>query len=249
MAFKWEAIEKYGDSEVALYRLIGEMLHRKATLDDLEKIRGFLLDMGPGADSWRSLGEALHRTTSGSPAGYDIWVEWTEKLENFDFDPDRQSEAWTEFGEDLSEAHDFKAPRVEVVPRPTAPPPSAKLFEDDEDDPDSSTNVLEVRRSRPPVTGVLAESATQLLRMVPTGPYSLRIFGRQYDGVDEYAVLTLMKRGLFLGCHVRFGEGWIPAAEHPAFGAIVERLEEEAARILSSARQVPDEVTNPRGSV
>jgi len=244
MAFKWEAIEGYGDSEVALYRLIGEMLQRKATLDDLERIRKFLIAMGPGPDSWRSLGEALHRTTSGSPAGYDIWAEWTEGLHNFDFDADRQGEAWAEFGEELSEASEFSDPHIEVVPRLRAR--AADELETDEDDDDPDTNVLEVQRSRPPTTGVLAASATQLLRMLPQGPYSVRIFGRQFDAVDEYAVLTLMKRGLFLGCHVRFGEGWIPAAEHPAFGSIVERLEEEALRILSSAHQPQGEVTNPR---
>jgi hypothetical protein len=60
----------------------------------------------------------------------------------------------------------------------------------------------------------------------------VRIFGRAFPNIDEYAVLTLLKRGLFLGAEVRQGADWIPAAEHPAFATIAERLRNEAFRIL-----------------
>lgn len=240
MSFRWDAIDSYGDSEVALYRLLGEMLQRKATLDDLARVRAFLLHDGPTADSWRSLGEALHRTTSGSPSGYDIWVDWTRSLANFDFDSSRQADEWMSFGDERSEATDVHFdPRIELVPgrEPT-------LADDDEEELDTSTGQQSVPRFLPSHTGVLAESATQLLRFVPSGPYTVRLFGRKFEGVDEYRILTLMKRGLFLGCEVRFGGAWLPAAQHPAFEKISARLEEEALRILSSSRPL-DEATQP----
>jgi hypothetical protein len=245
MSFDWNAIESYEEPEVGLYRLLGEMLQRKATLDDLERIREFLLSSGPASDAWRSIGEALHRTTSGSPAGYDIWVDWTKSLTDFDFNEVRQGEEWAQFGEEFSEAVDVEAEPVDVQVVP------GRLSVDESTgDLDDDTNVLSQRRATS--TGILAESATQLLRMVPTGPYSMRIFGRTFPRVDEYAVLTLIKRGLFLGAEVRFANEWIPAAEHPAFSQIAERLQDEAFRILSREPSIEpteqvgdDDVTRP----
>lgn len=240
MSFNWDAIEGYDEPEVGLYRLLGEMLQRKATLDDLDRVRAFLLDNIPASDAWRSIGEALHRTTTGSPAGYDIWADWTRSLSDVEFNDARQGELWVRFGEEFSEAAvDYESSSVDVEVVPGLP------SVDETQDPDDDTNVFSARRSTS--TGVLAESATQLLRMVPTGPYSLRIFGRTFPRVDEYAVLTLIKRGLFLGAEVRFANEWIPAFKHPAFSRIADRLQDEAFRILG--REAAPEETTARDDV
>ncbi len=236
MAFKWHRIRSYADSETALYRLLGEMMQRQATSDDLEQTHEFLQTQGPGADCWRSIGEALYRTTNGAPAGFDIWVAWARTLENFEFDGARHDREWLSFHEELSEAVE-----PEVVPDALHPSTSA----DDEDD-DAQTDVMEAGTgwSRPVHTGVLGGSATQLLRLVPTGPYAIRLFGQEYPDVDEYSVLTLMKRGLFLGCQIRYGANWIWAGDHPAFQRISMRLRDEATRILGDSPA--GEVTVPQ---
>lgn len=249
MAFKWDRIQSYADSETALYRLIGEMMQRKATLDDLERVREFLLRQGPGAESWRSIGEALYHTTSGSPAGFDIWVEWTRALPNYELDEQQQGETWASFADELSEAERaVDDGQREVVP-PALAQETSSSTEGVDDESDVKTDVMDSAAFAPRgQTGVLGASATQLLRLVPAGPYAIRVFGETFDDIDEYTVLTLMKRGLFLGCEVRFGDRWIPSADHPAFHILVDRLRHEAFRILSNARQFGDgdDATNPR---
>lgn len=242
MGFDWKAIESYEDSEVGLYRLIGEMLQRKATPDDLESIRAFLLSAhGPASDAWRSIGEALYRTTSGSDSGYQIWTDWLETLPDIDHQREALSDDWVNFGDELSEAAE--------IPDPIADVPARFQHGDPDEDfaaEDTSTGVMSAPQLQVAATGVLAESATALLRMVPSGPYTLRIFGREYRQVDEYTILALIKRGLFLGAHIQFGNGWLPAWEHPAFERIAGRLDAEAQRILSRAQMVTDEATRPQ---
>lgn len=247
MGFNWRAINSYEDSEVALYRLLGEMLRRRADLADLDGIRDFLLKAQLQSDGWLSLGEALHRTTSGSPVGFDIWLAWLQTFEDVDVDQERLGAKWVGFGEDLSDAVEDFDPRVDVLPQASvaaAPEPDALVpadvgtEADDDYDEDATDMMAPAGLDRPASsprtnTGVLAESPTQLLRLVPQGPFVVRLFEREYYGVDEYTVLTLIKRGLFLGAEVQFGDQWLPSWKHPAFVGISGRLAAEAARILT----------------
>ena len=265
MSFNWKAIQSYEDSEVALYRLLGEMLRRKANLSDLEQTRAFLLRANLNSDGWLSLGEALHRTTSGSPVGYDIWLAWLHTFDDVDVDVERLGGVWTEFGEDLSEVSegtDFD-PNLDVLPmaepaqpqasglpsirRPIAPADLATIDDDDTDSTSITASQAVLRTSTTPNTGVLGESPTALMRLLPEGPFHLRIFGVEHPDVDEYTVLTLIKRGLFLAADVRAGDRWVSAADHPAFEHISKRLRAEASRILNRESRDQDEPTDPLG--
>lgn len=242
MGFNWRAINSYEDSEVALYRLLGEMLRRRADHDDLDGIRDFLLRAQLQSDGWLSLGEALHRTTSGSPVGFNIWLAWLQTFDDVDVDHERLSAKWVGFGEDRSEATDDAEPARPSSPAAAAVPavPGEMHTEADDDDYDlDATDMMTppaVASTSPSTrtnTGVLAESPTQLLRLVPQGPFVVRLFEREYHNVDEYTVLTLIKRGLFLGADVMFGSQWVPSWQHPAFVGIAARMSAEAARILT----------------
>ncbi len=254
MSFNWKAIQSYEDPEVALYRLLGEMLRRRARASDLEQIRAFLLGSNLNSDGWLSIGEALHRTTSGAPAGHEIWVAWLETFDDVDVDVERLGMMWVDFGEDLSEASesvDLDAdPPVHDLQIPTAAMTidDVPSIADDDDDTDSTslTSSLPVLRTGlNPNTGMLGESPTQLLRMVPQGPFSLRLFGIEYRQVDEYTVLTLVKRGLFLAAEVRFGDQWLPAWNHPAFSKLAQRMQAEAVRILTRDHGGDEPTTAP----
>ena len=264
MGFNWKAIKSYGDDEVALYRLLGEMMRSRATLIDLDQIRAFLMSADLPHDGWLGLGEALHRTTSGSPVGYDIWLAWLESFHDIDVDDDVLGERWLEFGAELSEPSEVSAdfdPNVDVLPdapRATgehaavgAPPsphatgehaampraPQARVdlpFDDG-----GKTEVEPVIKSAHTTTGVLGASPTQLLKLFPEGPFDIRLFDHQYDGVDEFAVLALIKRGLFFGSYVRLRNEWLPAHRHPSFTDLARQCSDEAARIL--ARHAEDE--------
>lgn len=265
MGFNWKAIRSYDDDEVAHYRLLGEMLRRKATLTDLDQIRMFLLKADLPMDGWLGLGEALHRTTSGSPVGYDIWLAWLETFDDIDVDDDKLGEEWISFGADMSEASEGTDydPNMDVLPSPEPPRPSSSelpaieaprhrhvetdpMTEADDDDTDATSMNSAIRSRSQTHTGLLGRSPTQLLELVPRGPFQVEIFGVRYKDVDEYAVLTLLKRGLFLAARVQSGDRWVAAWKHPAFASICEPLEDEARRILT--RRPPEDdatQTNP----
>lgn len=233
--FNWAAIESYGDSEVALYRLLGEMLQYKATLDDLDKIAAFLRDNNLGSETWHSIGEALHRTTSGSPTGYDLWAEWTRSLPDYEYNETRQGEAWYVFGLDVSEAS-YEDPHKDVIPPPRV---SASRgdddYDEDDDDTDVATNVLaqEAGVGIPrPITGVIGESATSLLSLVPSGVYNIELFGKHYQRVDNYTLLALFKHGVLFGARVEYQGEMVPVHKHPSFGVLVSKVKAETRRLL-----------------
>lgn len=250
MAYDWSSIRGEETAELRMYRLLGEMLARRATGRDLEILRDFLAVERPGVDAWHSLGEALFHTTRGGAAGYVLWSSWGKAIAGSDYDEGQMLAAWQRFRIDASEGLEQSTDAEQVRYTVFDEPMTLQVYDfDDEWEADdemlSRTNVLRAERVEPPITSVLADSAPRLLSFIPTGPFTLRIFDEIYDDVDEYTILALLRRGLFLGADVLFGGRWIRAAEHPAFDTLIRHVRDEARRVLASQRCEAPEKTYP----
>lgn len=242
MAFDWKAIQEQENADLAFYRLLGEMLQRRATYDDLQRIGIFLDELGPGSDAWHTIGEALFHTSGGTSSGYDVWCSWAKNLPDTHYNEALHMAAWERFRADMSDG----------LEEHTDEPPTIQFDSDAEfDEPE------EEARSAGVVTRVLSDpigeagaplihrDARELLPLLPSGPFTIRLMGQVWDGIDEFTMLSLLRRGVFFGVDILFGARWINAAEHPGFAPLIDRLLEETRTVLSGAARVEAEVTQP----
>jgi len=248
MAFDWDKIAGEETAELRMYRLLGEMLARRATGRDLERLRDFLAAERPGVDVWHSLGEALFHTTRGGASGYVLWTSWGRALAAEDYDEGQMLAAWQRFRIDASDGLEETTEgelRFSEYHEPLTLQVSEYDVEWEPDEDLSRTDVVKAETVPPPITSILADSAPRLLSFLPTGPFTVRVFGEVYDNVDEYTLLALLRRGIFLGADVLFGGRWVRAADHPAFDVLARHMHEEARRVLASQRCVTPEKTYP----
>lgn len=247
MAFDWDQIEREAEPQRRLYRLLGEMLARRATADDLERARELLTTKPPSGDSWYSLGEGLFHTSRGSSAGFVLWASWAMEALGSDYDEAQLLAAWQRFALDSSDGLD------EPLSDAWSSAPVAELGPDDYEEIDHTsdeltrTEVLEHERVAPPITSVLAASPHELICAIPSGPFAIRLFGIVYDDVDEFTLLALLRRGLLLACDVLISGRWVPVEHHPAFDVVLRKMREEAARVLADQHCVEPEKTHPGG--
>lgn len=244
MSFDWESIESEESAELGFYRLLGEMLQRRASDADLRRVRTYLHELNPGVDAWHSLGEALFHTTRGTTKGYKVWNDWARRVSDGRFDESQQLAAWQRFRISSSDAfeadtdaefHDLDEPSTIQID--DLPDESAL----DDEEPDAPTRIVGPSTHR----SLASSAAPELLSMVPCGPYTIRVFDDVWDHVDEFALLALLRRGLLLGIEILYGGRWVPIMRHPGFEALITRMRHEARVVLSGAESIEMETTRP----
>lgn len=226
MAYDWASITRQRSAEAGYYRLLGEMMHRRATPTDLQELREYLTQMQLSDDVWLSLGEGLFHTTAGASIGYRMWCAWSRNVLGAAYDEVHQLEAWQQFRAGTSDGLEQTS---------DADPPTVSF---DLEDPEDRT--LRTAVERP-----LAQDLPAAVRLIPAGPHTIRLFGEVYEGVDEFAVLKLLGSGVFFELEILFGVRWYRVAEHTGFLPIVERLRAEAIAQLATREQVRPEPTIP----
>lgn len=207
MPFDWKAIEEISHPETRLYRLIGEMLRSRANIDDLRSIALFLQRGIAGADAWRTVGEALHTTTKGGTDGLRLWVAWSKALAGVTSDEDELEMMWRRFGGELIVVED---------------PPTDEM---------DSTSV-DLGDSQVSHTAVLSFTGRTLMQYLPEGSYSIRFLDEEFHGVDEFSIITLLKRGILLGSEVFHQGEWVPLTRHPDFALLSRVMRDEVRRVL-----------------
>ena len=227
MSYDWKSIREIEDDEGQYYRLLGEMMQRRASTADLDQIRDFLLENEPSGDVWRGLGEALFHTSSAGEAGFRLWSTWVRSNDNLHLTHDQLRATWLAFGEG----------GVVVAAEPVEIPVQA--LEDDEPptdvvdaepEPDSEDGYFDF--SGISNTAVIRFPRPTLLSYVPSGRYTIRFMNEVYDSVDEYHIVRLLRRGLLLGAEVRFNDLWVPVNAHPAFEGLSRVMLDEVRRVL-----------------
>lgn len=252
MAFDWITIAEAGSAEMRLYRLLGEMLQRQACDDDLDRLRRFLAAERPGIDVWHSLGEALFHTTRGRETGYRLWTAWARATAGDQYDEGQMLAAWQRMRIDVSESLEENTEddrwHAELHDPPTLQIDEFDEFDELDEEGDellSRTGVLGNEAIAPPITSVLADSPARLMSYLPSGPYTIRVLDEVYEDVDEFTLLALLRRGMFLGMDVLFGARWVRVEEHPAFETIIRSMKREARRVLATQSRVAPEATQP----
>lgn len=228
VAYDWDIISAQRTPEEAYYRLLGEMLHRHGTPTDLQRVREFLSNARLGDEVWLSLGEGLFSTTGGASVGYRMWTAWSRCILGSEFDEAHQLEAWRQFQSGSSDALEVSSDAYVDAPRDTT-------LEDDRTQVTGST----VRLAR------TAQNAASAISLIPAGEHTIRLFDEVFEGVDEFAVQTLLESGVFFQLDVLFGVRWLPVTEHPGFTLLVARLRDEAIALLATTERVRPEVTQP----
>lgn len=221
MAYDWPTIEQQ-TGESANYRLLGEMMQSTATPADLQNLRRYLTRAQLDDSFWYSLGEALFVTTRGGSAGYRLWCAWSRSALGAQFDESDQVETWRRLRADTSEAVEYDSDVYEVLEV-------------------EELNDITLRTTSNPVA--VAADPTRALRLIPSGPHTLRAWGEVFEAVDEFAILKLLQRGVLYQFDVLFAMRWIRVGEHPAFELLTTTLREEARLELATARRTQAEVT------
>ncbi len=257
MAFNWKAIRECGSPEESFYRLIGEMLHRTATAQDLIELRDFLLHYNPGPDAWTSLGEGLHCTTNGADSGFRLWTAWSRSMRGPDFDLLEHGRKWRTFGAGgMSSLEEDTATEEEGAERPS------DLFETDEDEftqdglgdstsINTATDVFQVQRRTPEQRGrgtrtgdlmrmsaVSDQSTTSIKALLPAGSWAVKLFGRVFESVEQDDLLALLRQGVLPAVEVEYEGQFIPVLLHPDFERLSRALREEAFRLLQDSSDV-----------
>lgn len=252
MGYDWHAIRAQDRSEMAFYRLLGEMLRRRATRADLDRVRGFLGTVRPGVEAWHSLGEALFHTTRGSSDGFRIWCSWARTIDGHDYEESQHLAAWQRFRRDLSETLDETSDVGLAESTDADGEPPTIQFEpieiedaelDFEVDSNESTRVLDP--TGPPSTVLIERDVMPLESSIPSGPHTIRYNGEVYDGVDASTLVTLLRRGVLFGVDVLMGGRWVGLIDHPAFAALVGRLNAQAEVVLGATRRIQTDATQP----
>ena len=228
VAYDWDIICAQRNAEEGYYRLLGEMLHRRATASDLQRIREFLSARHLGPDVWLSLGEGLFCTTGGASVGYRMWAAWSRCVLANEFDEAHQLEAWGRFQTSSSDG-------LEVSSEPREQPYTALVDEHDR----TQRTGLTSRVTR------TAQDPAAAIRLIPGGGHTVRLFGHVFEGVDEFELLDLLQAGVFFELEILFGVRWVPVATHPGFTTLVQQLRDEAMAQLATTERVRPEVTQP----
>lgn len=219
--YDWRAIELMsGDS--ANYRLLGEMMQSTATPTDLQQLRQFLVRAQLDESFWYSLGEALFVTTRGGSAGYRLWCAWSRSSLGSRFDESDQVETWRRLRAETSEAIDFDSDVFEVL---------------------EAEDLHDITLRTDNASLPLSADPARALRMIPTGPHTLRAWGEVFESQDEYAVLKLLQRGVLFEFDVLFSMRWLRVSDHPAFATLTAALREEAMVELATTERSRAEIT------
>lgn len=232
MAYDWDIITAQRQPDEAYYRLLGEMLHRRASPADLQRIREFLGTTQLGDEVWFSLGEGLFQTTRGRSVGYRMWSAWSRSVLS-DFDETHQLDAWRRFQTESSDG-------LEVMSEASLQPEFLPEVETEDDE--------RTQRTQPrfdPQTHRIAQDPFSAIALIPSGPHTIRFCGDVYERVDEFTLLRLLQSGVFFQLDVLFGVRWIPVADHPGFTSLIHRLREEAIAELATTERSRAEVTQP----
>jgi hypothetical protein len=238
MSFDWESIEAEATDELGFYRLLGEMLQRTATERDLHRIREYLRTTEVGIDAWLSLGEALFHTSHGSTLGYRIWTEWARRAAGEDFDEPRHVAGWQRFRISSSDAYDAADTDAELDDEPPTIQIDYLLDDTDEVEDAPTRNLGAAHHS-----SVVSTDTARLISMIPCGPYTLRIFDEIWDGVDEFALIGLLRAGVLLGGEILYGGRWVAVVDYPGFDPLVDRLRRDTFHVLADAEPVEMEAT------
>ncbi len=239
MPYNWKQIyEDKGDTR--LYRLIGEMHSKRANRQDLEYIQKFLRESDLGFDAWQTLGESLHRTTKGAEIGFRLWRSWTKTFDKEELKEiqGRLHEIWKGFGD--------TAPKAPVIDNKDEPPTDVVEVEVEveiEVDVDD-----EVEHTGPTNTAVVKFPKPKLMSYVPQGPYTIRFLGEEFENVDEFAIVDLLRRGLLLGAEVKYEGSWVPVPNHPAFEELTTVMRNEVRRVLEASGE-PESIDDDDSSV
>jgi hypothetical protein len=230
VAFDWNSIAVLQDPEEAYYRLLGEMLHRRATGRDLDRVRSFLAANRLSEDVWLSLGEGIFHTTVGSAEGYRMWCAWSRATQQTNFNESHQAEAWRRFQAGSSDGLEHNSEPATI---------SMPLTDFDDGDRTRRNDVVGE------IPNAIAQDAARAVALMPAGPHTVRLFDEVFEGVDEFQMLALLRGGVFLGTEVLFGARWMKVSEHPGFGSLVGCLRDQALAHLVGTERARVEVTQP----
>lgn len=243
MGLDWRRIEDATTEEAGLWRLVDELNKSEASEGDLRRVRHILRFGDLPEDVRICIRDALRRDPRRSTQRLSpLWAGSSVDIDTTALEVPTQEMAALAPGVGRAErVHEepYEETQIDI--------PTQILGNDS---PGESWSEIEPPPAISPVeeSSLIAKPTPELMRLVPVGPHRLRFGDSVYGGVDELAVLELLRRGILLGSEIDAGGGrWIRVIDHPAFDGLIRTMGSEMNRVITrrTTIDVVNEITRP----